>query len=64
MPAATHPIPSRDVSEAIRQDCERALRRLDALIDERDDVLLQHVRRSVRHARALAAAQSANAAVS
>jgi hypothetical protein len=55
MPATTHA--SHDLSEAIRQDCDRALRRLDALIDERDDVLLRHARRFVRHARELAIAQ-------
>jgi hypothetical protein len=56
MPATTQPQP--DPSEAIRLDCERALRRLDALIDERDDVLLRHARRFIRHARELAVAQA------
>jgi hypothetical protein len=64
MPAHTHPIPQHAVSDAIRQDCDRALRRLDALIDERDDVLLRHVRRFVSHARALAAAEAHHAATS
>ena len=57
MPATDHP--SHEVSDAIRRDCDRALRRLDALIDERDDVLLRHVRRFVRHARDLTVAQAA-----
>ena len=47
-----------DVSEAIRVDCERAIRRLDVLIGERDDVLLRQVRQFVRHAAELAAAQA------
>jgi hypothetical protein len=57
MPATTQP--QADTSEAIRLDCERALRRLDALIDERDDVLLHHAHRFIRHTRELAAAQAA-----
>jgi hypothetical protein len=56
MPATTQP--QGDLSDAIRLDCERALRRLDALIDERDDVLLDHARRFIRHARDLAVAQA------
>jgi hypothetical protein len=56
MPATTEP--GRDLSDAIRLDCDRALRRLDALIDERDDVLLRHARRFIRHARDLAVAQA------
>jgi hypothetical protein len=59
MPATDHP--SHEVSDAIRRDCDRALRRLDVLIDQRDDVLLRHVRRFVRHARDLAVAQAAYA---
>ena len=44
MPLSTHAAPSHDVSDAIRAECERAILRLDVLIGERDDVLLQHVR--------------------
>jgi hypothetical protein len=54
MTAATVP----DLSDAIRSDCDRALRRLDALIGERDDPVLRHVRRFVRNARALAVEQA------
>jgi hypothetical protein len=39
----------------IRISCERALRRLDRLAGERDDVLLRHARELVRRAAALAA---------
>lgn len=58
MPLSTHAAPTQDVSDAIRAECERAIRRLDVLIGERDDVLLQQVRQFVRHAAALAAAQA------
>jgi hypothetical protein len=43
-------------SREIRVSCERALRRLDRLAGERDDVLLRHARELVRRAAALAAA--------
>lgn len=58
MPSTTPAIPTDDVSDAIRVECERALRRINVLINERDDVLLQQVRGFIRHAAALAAAQS------
>jgi hypothetical protein len=45
-------------AEAIRIDCERAIRRLNVLISERDDVLLHQVRGFVKHAAALADAQA------
>jgi hypothetical protein len=41
----------------IREDCVRALRRLNVLIRERDDVLLVQARDSVAHAAALSAAE-------
>lgn len=44
------------LAREIRIDCHRALRRLDALIGERNDVLLHQVRALVRHASDLAAA--------
>jgi hypothetical protein len=47
-----------DRSDAIRTECERAIRRLDVLIRERDDVLLHQVRAFVRRAAALAGADS------
>jgi hypothetical protein len=46
------------LSDAIQIDCERAIRRLDVLIGERDDVLLHQARAFVRHAAVLAAALS------
>jgi hypothetical protein len=58
MPATAPAASSSDLPEAIRRECERALRRLDILIRERDDVLLDQVREFVRHAAALAAAQA------
>jgi hypothetical protein len=58
IPATAPAAPSSDLPEAIRRECERALRRLDILIRERDDVLLDQVREFVRHAAALAAAQA------
>ena len=52
MPTTAQPI---TVSEAIRADCERAIRRLNVLISERDDVLLHQVKAFIRHAATLAA---------
>lgn len=57
MPATPTP-PAPEVADAIRISCERALRRLDVLIGERDDPVLHHVRLFVQQARALAAEQA------
>ena len=46
-----------ELAREIRIECSRALRRLDTLIGERNDVLLHQVRGLVRHASDLAAAQ-------
>jgi hypothetical protein len=45
-----------ELAREMRIECSRALRRLDTLIGERNDVLLHQVRASVRHASDLAAA--------
>jgi hypothetical protein len=46
---------SDEAALAIVHDCERAIRRLDTLIGERNDVLLVQARRSVRRAASRAA---------
>jgi hypothetical protein len=51
-----------DRDREIRVSCERALRRLDRLVAERDDVLLRHARELVRRAAVLAATQERRAA--
>jgi hypothetical protein len=40
----------QDIERDIRLHCHRALRRLDTLIGENDDVLLLHAREEVRRA--------------
>jgi hypothetical protein len=47
---------SDQLAREVRIDCHRALRRLDTLIGERNDVMLHQVRSLVRHASDLAAA--------
>jgi hypothetical protein len=52
------PVDPRELSTAalareIGVECDRALRRLDGLIAERDDVLLAHARAFVAHAASL-----------
>ena len=37
----------------IKAECERAIRRLDRVIGEREDVLLVHAREAVEHAAAM-----------
>jgi hypothetical protein len=49
---------TEDRSREIRIACDRALRRLDRVIGERDDVLLRHARELVLQAAELAAPQS------
>jgi class 3 adenylate cyclase len=44
------PATIRETAQEIGADCDRALRRLDRLIGERDDVVLTHVRAFVEHA--------------
>jgi hypothetical protein len=41
------------LAHAIRVECERALRRLDALNRERHDVVLEHASAFIRHAASL-----------
>jgi hypothetical protein len=44
-----------EAARAIVHDCRRAVRRLDTLIGERNDLLLMQARRSIRRAAARAA---------
>jgi hypothetical protein len=44
------------LAHEIRVDCDRALRRLDRLSQERDDVVLVHAREFIRHAAELSQA--------
>jgi CMP-N-acetylneuraminic acid synthetase len=59
MPAtqiAAPPAPNLRTEELAREiaiDCDRALRRLDRLNRERDDVMLVHARAFIRHAATL-----------
>jgi hypothetical protein len=41
------------LAQEIWVECDRALRRLDGLIHERHDVLLEHARAFIRHAASL-----------
>jgi hypothetical protein len=57
MAVVTNTESADELARQVRIDCNRALRRLDTLIGERNDVLLDQVRAFVRHASDLAAAQ-------
>ena len=46
---------TEQLARAIHADCDRAIRRLDVVIRERDDVLLRHAREAVQHAALLSA---------
>ena len=54
--APDHAITAQALAHEIRTDCDRALRRLDQLSRERQDVLLAHAREFIRHAAALSRA--------
>jgi hypothetical protein len=56
MAVVTNTESADELARQVRIDCNRALRRLDTLIGERNDVLLDQVRAFVRHASDLAAA--------
>jgi hypothetical protein len=47
-----HPptVRAETLAHEIRVDCDRALRRLDRLSQEREDVVLVHAREFIRHA--------------
>jgi hypothetical protein len=47
---------SQDLAREIHVDCDRALRRLDRLNQERHDVVLVHARALIRHAARLSQA--------
>jgi hypothetical protein len=47
---------AEELARAIVHDCQRAVRRLDTLIGERNDVLLLQARSSIRRAASRAAA--------
>ena len=53
MPATT----AEELARTIHSECARAIRRLDTLIRERDDVLLLDARRAIRHAAVMSARQ-------
>jgi hypothetical protein len=52
-PVAPRELITSALAREIGVDCDRALRRLDDLIAERDDVLLAHAREFVAHAAGL-----------
>ena len=55
-PTVAAPAPSPRTEQVVREialDCDRALRRLDRLNREKDDVVLMHARAFIRHAAAL-----------
>jgi hypothetical protein len=56
MAVVTNTESADELARQVRIDCNRALRRLDTLSGERNDVLLDQVRALVRHASDLAAA--------
>ena len=49
-------VSAETLAHEIRIDCDRALRRLDRLREERDDVVLVHAREFIRHAAQLSQA--------
>jgi hypothetical protein len=58
----TAPTTAEELARTIHSECARAIRRLDVLIRERDDVLLLDARAAVRHAAVMSARQHRMAA--
>lgn len=46
---------SEQLASMIHSECQRAIRRLDVLIGERDDVLLEDAHQAIQHAAVMSA---------